>query len=210
MANFDQLKAAIRAAIYENTEQAITGDALQGILLDMVTDINTAKADQGDLDTLAGVVAGKQDALTLAAPLAFSSNGALILNYSGHGITLDADGNLGVEAGTGLTFVDSTLVVDYGDGLTTEEDAGTLIAKLGEGLEFDAYGAIVPDFAFVQETISDLATIRSGAAAGATAVQPADVSDCVRSATISTIVSLSQQDYDDLVDKDAATLYVII
>lgn len=210
MANFDQLKAAIRAAIYENTEQAITGDALQGILLDMVTDINAAKADQGDLDTLAGVVAGKQDALTLAAPLAFSSNGALILNYSGHGITLDADGNLGVEAGGGLGFVDSTLVVATGDGLMIDSYSDQLVASLGDGLAFDAYGAIVPDFAFVQAAISDLATIRSGAAAGATAVQPADVSDCVRSATISTIVSLSQQDYDDLVDKDAATLYVIV
>ena len=99
--------------------------------------------------------------------------------------------------------------VDAGDGLTFG-DEGVLEASPGDGLAFDPNGAIVPDFAFVQAAISDLATIRSGAAAGATAVQPADVSDCVRSASVSTIVSLSQQDYDDLVDKDAATLYVIV
>lgn len=210
MADFNTLIADIEAAIYENTEQAITGDALQDILLEMVTDINTAKADQGDLDTLAGVVAGKQDALTLAAPLAFSSNGALILNYSGHGITLDADGNLGVEAGIGLGFVDSTLVVATGDGLMIDSDSDQLVASLGDGLAFDPNGAIVPDFAFVQAAISDLATIRSGAAAGATAVQPADMSDCVRSASVSNIVTLSQAEYDALADKDANTFYVII
>lgn len=211
MADFNNLKTAIRAAIYENEDQAITGDALQEVLLEMVTDINAAK----------------QDALTPLSPLGFNSNGALILNYSGHGITLDQDGNLGVEAGNGLTFVDSTLVVYEGRGIVTSEQ-GALEASLGDGLAFDPNGAIVPDFAFVQAAISDLATIRSGAAAGATAYQlPADgipASDlasgvqtslgkadtAVQSATISTIVSLSQQDYDDLVDKDAATLYVII
>lgn len=208
MADFNTLIADIRAAIYENTEQAITGDALQDILLEMVTDINAAKADQGDLDDLAGVVAGKADDFSVAEPLVLV-NGSLQLHYSGHGIQLEADGYLGIEAGNGLTFVDSTLVVYEGRGIVTSEQ-GALEASLGDGLAFDAFNAIVPDFAFVQAAISDLATIRSGAAAGATAVQPADVSDCVRSASVSTIVSLSQQDYDDLVDKDAATLYVIV
>lgn len=210
MADFSILKQQIAAALPENTEGEITATIMVAQFWAAIDAINTAKADQGDLDALAGVVAGKQDALTLAAPLAFSSNGALILNYSGHGITLDADGNLGVEAGSGLGFVDSTLVVDYGDGLTTEEDTSTLIAKLGDGLAFDPNGAIVPDFAFVQAAISDLVTIRSGAAAGATAVQPADVSDCVRSASVSTIVTLSQAEYDDLTNYDANTFYIII
>ena len=89
-------------------------------------------------------------------------------------------------------------------------DEGVLEASLGDGLTFDPNGAIVPDFAFVQAAISDLATIRSGAAAGATAVQPADVSDCVRSASVSTIVTLSQTEYDALADKDANTFYIII
>lgn len=209
MADFNTLIAAIRAAIYENTEQAITGDALQDILLEMVTDINTAKADQGDLDDLAGVVAGKADAFSVAGPLALV-NGVLQLYYSGHGIQLEADGYLGIEAGTGLTFVDSTLVVYEGRGIVTTDDYGALEAKLGDGLAFDPNGAIVPDFSFVQAAISDLATIRSGAAAGATAVQPADVSDCVRSASVSTIVTLSQAEYDALATKDANTLYVII
>lgn len=208
MADFNTLIADIEAAIYENTEQAITGEALQDILLEMVTEMNTAKADQGDLDALAGVVAGKADSFSVAGPLALV-NGVLQLYYSGHGIQLEADGYLGVEAGTGLTFVDSTLVVDEGRGIVTTEQ-GALEASLGEGLAFDASGAIVPDFAFVQATISDLDTIRSGAAAGATAVQPADVSDCVRSASVSTIVTLSQAEYDALADKDANTFYVIV
>lgn len=208
MADFNTLIADIEAAIYENTEQAITGDALQDILLEMVTDINTAKADQGDLDDLAGVVAGKADNFSVAEPLALV-NGVLQLHYSGHGIQLEADGYLGIEAGNGLTFVDSTLVVYEGRGIVTSEQ-GALEAFLGDGMAFDPNGAIVPDFAFVQAAISDLATIRSGAAAGATAVQPADVSDCVRSASVSTIVTLSQAEYDALAIKDANTFYVII
>lgn len=36
MADYSELKAAIRAAIYDNTEQAITGEVLQDILVEMV------------------------------------------------------------------------------------------------------------------------------------------------------------------------------
>lgn len=228
MADFNNLKAAIRAAIYENEDQAITGDALQAVLLEMVTDINAAK----------------QDALTPLSPLGFNSNGALILNYSGHGITLDQDGNLGVEAGYGLDFVDSTLVVATGDGIGIDNNGALQVlasrgiylggngieANIGWGLTWggEAEDEIAVDDTAVQPIINDLATIRSGAAAGSTAYQlPAagipvtdlasavqssldKVDTAVQSATISNIVSLSQQDYDDLVDKDAATLYVII
>ena len=180
MADFNNLKAAIRAAIYENEDQAITGDALQEVLLEMVTDINAAK----------------QDALTPLLPLGFNSNGALQVLAS-RGIYL---GGNGIEANIGW-------------GLTWGGEAEDEIA--------------VDDTA-VQPIISDLATIRSGAAAGSTAYQlPAagipvtdlasavqssldKVDTAVQSATISNILSLSQQDYDDLVDKDAATLYVII
>lgn len=208
MADFSILKQQIAAALPENTEGEITATIMVAQFWTAIDAINTAKADQGDLDALAGVVAGKADDFSVAEPLALV-DGLLQLHYSGHGITLAADGYLGIEAGTGLTFVDSTLVVYEGRGIVTSEQ-GALEASLGDGLAFDPNGAIVPDFAFVQAAISDLATIRSGAAAGATAVQPADVSDCVRSASVSTIVTLSQAEYDALADKDANTFYVII
>ena len=52
MADFSELKAAIRADIKDNTEQEITGDVLQGDLLRMVDDINAAKADTQTLEDL--------------------------------------------------------------------------------------------------------------------------------------------------------------
>ena len=39
MADYTELKAAIRAAIFDNTEQAITGDSLQEILVQMVDEL---------------------------------------------------------------------------------------------------------------------------------------------------------------------------
>ena len=46
MADFSELKAAIRADIKDNDEQEIGGDLLQGDLLRMVDDINAAKVDK--------------------------------------------------------------------------------------------------------------------------------------------------------------------
>lgn len=79
MANYDELKAAIRAAIYENTEQAITGDALQGILLEMVDDLND----------------GKADAFLAQSPLLLE-NGELSLSL-GSGLSIYSDGKVGVD-----------------------------------------------------------------------------------------------------------------
>lgn len=39
MADYSELKAQIRAAIYDNVSQAITGDKLQEILLEMVDEL---------------------------------------------------------------------------------------------------------------------------------------------------------------------------
>lgn len=55
---------------------------------------------------------------------------------------------------------------------------------------------VTTDLSSKQDTISDLATIRSGAQAGATAVQPGDL------ATVATT-----GDYDDLVDKPDLSIY---
>ena len=65
-----------------------------------------------------------------------------------------------------------------------------------DGLNIDLYYAKKSELAGKQDTISDLATIRSGAAAGATAVQPGDL------ATVATT-----GDYDDLTDKPDLSVY---
>lgn len=147
MANFDQLKAAIRAAIYENTEQAITGDAMQSTLLEMVDDVNAAK----------------QDALTLALPLAYDGDGALALNFDAYEFDLGGgDDALTLRLSYGLISNSSGVQVDAGDGLTFG-DEGQLMLNIGEGLEFYD-GEIVPDYQFVQPLIGDLADIRYNAA----------------------------------------------
>ena len=243
MADFSILKQQIAAALPENTEGEITATIMVAQFWAAIDAINAAKADQGDLDDLALAVAGKADIFSVAGPLALV-NGVLRLNYSGHGITLDQDGNLGVEAGYGLDFVDSTLVVATGDGIGIDDNGALQVlasrgifmggngieANIGWGLTWggEAEDEIAVDDTAVQPIISDLATIRSGAAAGSTAYQlPADgipatdlasavqtslgkADTAVQSATISTIVTLSQAEYDALADKDANTFYVII
>ena len=59
MADFSILKQQIAAALPENTEGEITATIMVAQFLAAIDAINTAKADQGDLDALAGVVAGK-------------------------------------------------------------------------------------------------------------------------------------------------------
>lgn len=64
MADFSQLKAAIRAAIYENTDQAITGEALQTQLLGMVDAIDLAKYDETAGQALVEAMEHKQVTLS--------------------------------------------------------------------------------------------------------------------------------------------------
>lgn len=52
MADFDELKAAIREDIRENDAQEITGEVMQATLLRVVDDINGAKADSDAIDAL--------------------------------------------------------------------------------------------------------------------------------------------------------------
>lgn len=128
MADFSELKAAIRQDIKDNTGQEITGDLLQGDLLRMVDDINLAKADAAALAVLIVNLANKVDKVT-------------------------------------------------GKGLSTNDYTDTDKAKLA-GLPDAAQ--LLLDFAAKQNVITDLDTIRSGAAAGATALQKSDVFyDCV-------------------------------
>lgn len=209
MADFSILKQQIAAALPENTEGEITATIMVAQFWAAIDAINTAKADQGDLDDLALEVAGKADIFGTSVPLALEDN-ELTLKYDDYQFDLGGDDmTLTLRLSYGFETGSDGVRVYAGRGLAFG-DEGVLEASLGDGLAFDASGAIVPDFTFVQATISDLDTIRSGAAAGATAVQPADVSDCVRSASVSTIVSLSQAEYDALADKDANTFYVIV
>lgn len=209
MADFSILKQQIAAALPENTEGEITATIMVAQFWAAIDAINAAKADQGDLDDLALAVAGKADIFGTSVPLALEDN-ELTLKYDEYQFDLGGDDvTLTLRLSYGLASNSTGVQVYAGRGLAFG-DEGVLEASLGDGLAFDASGAIVPDFAFVQAAISDLATIRSGAAAGATAVQPADVSDCVRSTTIRTIVTLSQAEYDALANKDANTFYIII
>lgn len=52
MADYSTLKAQIRAAIYDNVTQAITGDKLQEILLEMVDELGQAYTLE-DLEAMA-------------------------------------------------------------------------------------------------------------------------------------------------------------
>lgn len=209
MADFSILKQQIAAALPENTEGEITATIMVAQFWAAIDAINTAKADQGDLDDLALAVAGKADIFGTSVPLSLEDN-ELTLKYDDFQFDLGGDDvTLSLRLSYGLVSNSIGVQVDAGRGLAFG-DEGVLEANPGDGLAFDASGAIVPDFAFVQAAISDLATIRSGAAAGATAVQPADVSDCVRSTTIRNIVTLSQAEYDALTEYDAHTFYIII
>ena len=114
MANFDTLKASIRAKIHDNTEQEISAEDVRDSFLDTIDAVNAAKEDTGAAVTAWGEITG-----TLAAQ------------------------------------------TDLKDALDGK-----------------------------QGTIADLSAIRSGAAAGATAVQPGDL------ATVATT-----GDYDDLLNK---------
>lgn len=135
MANYDELKAAIRAAIYENTEQAITGDALQGILLEMVDDLNNGKADD----------------FTASAPLHLE-DGDLSLSV-GNGLRVDEDDTLVAHIGSGLDFghngqlvVDTSVIQEKLGAISPIQiNDGDIELTIDEGLRVVG-GALVVDF----------------------------------------------------------------
>lgn len=62
MADYTTLVATIEATIYENNEQAITGQALQDVLVEMTTtERGNVEALQADVATLEGGLADKAD-----------------------------------------------------------------------------------------------------------------------------------------------------
>jgi ABC-type metal ion transport system substrate-binding protein len=52
MADFEELKAAIREDIRENDAQLITGEVMQATLVRMVDDINAEMVDKSAIDAL--------------------------------------------------------------------------------------------------------------------------------------------------------------
>lgn len=62
MADYTTLVAEIKGTIYENNEQAITGQALQDVLLEMTaTEKSNVEALQNDLAEVEGALADKAD-----------------------------------------------------------------------------------------------------------------------------------------------------
>lgn len=83
MANYEQLKASIIAAIYDNGNQEITGDVLQSVLLGIVNIIgaNATLAGVAETGTIPGSV--DQNAFYIASAPGY---------YSGFGLTADKQG----------------------------------------------------------------------------------------------------------------------
>lgn len=62
MADYTTLVAEIKGTIYENNEQAITGKALQDVLVEMTaTEKSNVEALQNDLEAMEGALADKAD-----------------------------------------------------------------------------------------------------------------------------------------------------
>ena len=84
----------------------------------------------------------------------------------------DGDGNTATDLTTAVNYVNANL----GNKIEAEElDNYASLAMVGG--DFDEDNTVADAIDAKQDTISDLATIRSGAAAGATALQPGDIVD---------------------------------
>ena len=104
-------------------------------------------------------------------------------------------------AGSNITISESlsTVTVSAADQVNADWDAVSGKAQILHKPDLSVYAttqAMNTALAGKQDTISDLSTIRSGAQAGATAVQPSDL------ATVATT-----GDYDDLTDKPDLSIY---
>ena len=75
MADYSELKAAIRAAIYDNVTQAITGDKLQEILLEMVDELGQSYVKPADGIPASDFTQALQDALAEIPEIFFATYG---------------------------------------------------------------------------------------------------------------------------------------
>lgn len=170
--NYNDLNNRPNLTVYATTEAMNTALATKQ---DVIADLSTIRS---------GAAAGAT-AVQPAALDSYATKVELNTGLSGKQDTINDLSTIRSGAAAGSTALQPSDVAtvattgDYDD-LTDKPD----LSVYATGAELTA------GLATKQDTISDLATIRSGAAEGATAVQPADL------ATVATTGS-----YDDLVDK---------
>ena len=195
MANFDTLKATIAARIPDNIDQLITAEDVRQSFLDTIDEINAAKADDGGgggasaWGQITGNIDNQTDLKNALDGKADKVAGAI----SGHLAGLDANGDLtdsgskasdfataaqGAKADTAVQPGDLATVAstgDYDDLLNKPTiPPGVVVDQTYDATSTDAQSGVAMAGALAgkQDTISNLATIEAGAAAGATAVQP--------------------------------------
>lgn len=171
MANFDTLKAQIAALIPDNTEQEITAKDVRDAFGDTIDAINTAKEDEGAIAPAqwGGITGDLEDQTDLKNALDAKqdtiSDLATIQSGAAAGATAVQPGDLATVATTG----------DYDDLLNKPTiPPGVVVDQTYDATSTDAQSGVAMAGALAgkQDTISNLATIEAGAAAGATAVQP--------------------------------------
>jgi hypothetical protein len=171
MANFDTLKAQIAALIPDNTEQEITAKDVRDAFGDTIDAINAAKEDEGAIAPAqwGGITGDLEDQTDLKNALDAKQNTisdlATIQSGAAAGATAVQPGDLAAVATSG----------DYDDLLNKPTiPPGVVVDQTYDATSANAQSGVAMAGALAgkEDTISDLSTIRSGAAAGATAVQP--------------------------------------
>jgi len=114
------------------------------------------------------------------------------------------------DSGKVLTVVDSDGTIGWSpvsasgtqlqaDWSVTDDTSVQYIAHKPDLSVYATTSSVTTALAGKQDTISDLSDIRSGAAAGATAVQPADLADYVEASSLAAVATSGS--YNDLIDK---------
>ena len=138
--------------------------ASQGVVLKEMVD---AKADASDVYTKQEVdeaLAGKQDELVAGDNITIEGN---VISATGGG-----SGDSYTRAETDALLAEKA----DADDVYTKSEVDTALAGKANANAVYTKGEVDAELADKQDVITDLATIRSGAAAGATAVQPAELS----------------------------------
>lgn len=164
MADYTQLKADITAVVFENTEQLITGEGLQQVLIEVVDKINMTKQDLINLGAgldwnedgeLSVDFTSVQHAFAPQVPLAWNSD-HLILQL-GAGLIVDGSDNLTINLGFGLALDSATeeLLVDTDyiqakltatDPLYIEPLDDSISLRITDGLVVNSDGELGVDF----------------------------------------------------------------
>lgn len=159
----DSTKPVTSGGVYDALEaaaQAVATTLTNYYTKTQADSLLSAKADDADVVHLTGNE-------TIAGAKTFSDTICI-----GNGI--DMNGTKVEDLGTPTADTDAATKKYVDDGLATKQDTLTIDATPTDGSDNPvASNGVYDGLAAKQDTIGDLATIRSGAAAGATAVQPA-------------------------------------